>query len=218
MININLFKVPPLSPGMAIVNNFSNSTALGVSNVNNAVAHVNPLLINIVMAVLIFLLGIVVGKIVEKLLLKLFDLIELNKLIAKIIRAKPVIDMIIAKIVAYAIYVIALVMALNRLSLTSAVITTIVIAIIIVMILFLIFGINDLFANLFAGLILRFRRKIKVGDHVRIDDKDRKIEGHIISMNILNMRLETGKEEVVFVPNMAVFKSEIVIIKNHHQT
>jgi small-conductance mechanosensitive channel len=184
--------------------------------VNNAVSLVNPILINIVTAALIFLLGIVVGKIIEKLLLKFFDLIELNKLINKMVKLKFSLSKTVSRIIAYFVYIIALVMALNRLAITTTIITTAVIVIIIVMLLFMIFGINNFFANVFAGLVVRFRKNINVGDYVKISDKNKNIEGHIISLNMLNMRLETGKEEVVFIPNMAVFKSEIIKIKNNH--
>ena len=70
-----------------------------------------------------------------------------------------------------------------------------------------------MFANLFAGMFIRFRKNIRVGEYVKIKDKDKNVQGHIISLNMLNIRLETGKEELVFIPNMAVFHSQIVKIK-----
>ena len=102
-------------------------------------------------------------------------------------------------------------MALNRLNITTTVITTIIILLVIVLVLFIIFGANDLFANLFAGLMIRLRKNINIGDYVRL--KDNKVEGHIISMNFFNIRIETDKDESVFIPNMAVFRSGIIKVK-----
>ena len=54
----------------------------------------------------------------------------------------------------------------------------------------------------------KLKGNIKPGDYIRI--KDKRIEGYIISINSLNIRLETKKDEIVFIPNMVLFKSEIV--------
>jgi small-conductance mechanosensitive channel len=156
-------------------------------------------------------MGFIIGKIVEKLILKFFAIGDLDRVFRKRTGLKISLSILIATITSYFIYIIAVVMALNRLEIATTIITTIVILFIIILVLFLIFGMNDVFANLTAGIILKFRDTIKPGDYIRI--KDKRIEGYIVSINILNIRLETKKDEVVFIPNMALFKSEIKIIK-----
>ena len=194
----------------------SNLSTLSMSDVDNAVSIINPVVLKILMAFIVLLLGFAVGKIVEKLLLKFFELIEFNKFAGRFLKLKFSISKMLARIIAYFIYILSIVMALNRLEITTTIITTIVILLSIILILFLIFGTNDLFANVFAGLIIKFRNNIKVGDYVKI--KDKRIQGHVISISMLNVRLETGKDELVFVPNMALFKSEVVKIKMNGNT
>ncbi len=175
---------------------------------NAALGIINPLILKIVIAALIFFIGFVIGKIVQKLIIKFFVLSDLDKVFKKQTGFKASLSVAVATIVSYFIYVVAIVMALNRLEIGTTIITTIVILLVVVLVLFVIFGLNDIFANLSAGVVLRIRGNIKPGDYIRI--KDKHIEGYVISMTTLSIRLETKKDEMVFVPNMALFKSEIV--------
>ncbi|MGV8171603.1 MAG: mechanosensitive ion channel domain-containing protein [Candidatus Woesearchaeota archaeon] len=184
-----------------------NSTIL-VDEANVALSILNPLILRIVIAILIFLMGFVIGKIVQRLILGFFKVSDLERIFRKKTGIKIPIATILATIASYFIYIVAIVMALNRLAIATPLIVTIVILLIIILVLFVIFGMNDIFGNLTAGIMIRFRKNIKPGDYIRIKDKN--IEGYIISMNTLSMRLETKKDEIVFIPNMAVFRSEIV--------
>ena len=205
---------------MVIEQNMSNNSAISVYGINNAISFVSPLFINILMAVLLLLLGIVIGKIAEKLLHKLFDLIEFNKFITKFTRIKGNTGKTVSRIIAYAIYILFIIFALNMVGITKTILVMIVIILIIVFVLLMIFGTNDLFTNFFAGIYIKFRDHIKIGDYIKIHDKEKNIEGHVISVGTTNIRLETGKDEMVLIPNMAIFKSSITKNKqeksSHH--
>jgi small conductance mechanosensitive channel len=188
--------------------NVTNNTAILMDEANAAVSIVNPLVIKIVIAVLIFLIGFVIGKIVQKLIIKFFELSDLDRILKKRTGLRVPMSIITSTVVSYFVYMIAIVMALSRLEITTTVITTIVIILIVILVLFVIFGLNDVFANFTAGLILKIKSNIKPGDYIRI--KDKRIEGYVINMTLINIRLETKKDEIVFIPNMAVFRSEIV--------
>jgi len=175
---------------------------------NNALSIVNPIVIKIVIAVLIFLIGFVIGKIVQNLIIKFFQISDIDRIFKKRTGIKLPLSVLVSVVVSYFIYIVAIVMALNQLSIATTIITTVVILLVLILVLFVIFGLNDVFANLSAGIFIRFRCNVKPGDYIRI--KDKHIEGYIISMNTLNIRLETVKDEIVFIPNMILFKSEIV--------
>jgi len=191
-----------------MVQNLTNNTVFLVDEANNALSILNPLVIKIVIAILIFLLGFVIGKIVQTLILRFFQISDLDRIFKKKTGLKVSASVIVSKIVSYFIYILAIIMALNRLELATTIITTIIIILVIILLLFVIFGLNDVFANFFAGFILKIRGNFKSGDYIRI--KDKRIEGYIISINTLNIRLETKKDEIVFIPNMVIFRSEIV--------
>jgi small-conductance mechanosensitive channel len=175
---------------------------------NVALSIVNPVIVEVIIALLIFFMGFVIGKIAQKLILQFFRLSELDKIFKKHTGMKVSLSIIASTVVSYFIYVVAIVMALNRLKIATTIITTIVILLILILILFVIFGLNDMFANFSAGLMLKIKGNIKQGDYIRI--KDKHIEGYVVSVNSLSVRIETRKEEMVFIPNMALFRSEIV--------
>ena len=186
-----------------------------VSEINYAVGFINPLIIKIVTAVLIILMGFIIGKIIQKIIMKLLDLIELDKWFTKATGFKLSIEDILSNVVAYVIYFIAIVIALNKLEITTPVVKTIIIVLAVLLILLFFFGIRDIFANLFAGLVVRVTKNLKLGEHIKVKDKD--VEGKIININLLNVQIETDKEELVFIPNIAMFKSQIVKVKNKQE-
>jgi len=191
-----------------MVQNITNSSVILMDEANSALSILNPLVIKIVIAILILLLGFVIGNIVKKLVLKFFQLSDFDRILKKTTGFKFSLSSVIATLMSYFIYIIAIIMALNRLELATTIVTTIVIILIVILVLFVIFGLNDIFANFSAGIIIKIKGNIRPGDYIRI--KDKRIEGYIISTNSLNMRLETKKDEIVFIPNMVLFKSEIV--------
>jgi small-conductance mechanosensitive channel len=185
-----------------------NDTIFLGNEANVALGIVNPIILKIIIAALVFFMGFVIGKIVERLVVRFFIMSDFDRIFKKKTGFKFSLSLTVSTIIAYFIYVIAIVMALNRLEIATTIITTIVIVLIVILVLFVIFGLNDIFTNLSAGFIIRIRGIIKPGDYIRL--KNMHTEGYIISMNAFSIRLETKKDEIVFIPNMAVFKSEIV--------
>lgn len=198
---------------MANETNVSNALT-SVSEINNALDFINPLVIKIVIAILIVLMGFIIGKIIQKIIMKLLDLIEFDKLFNKTTGFKLSIENIISNIIAYIIYFVAIIIALNKLEIATPVLKTIIIVLAIVLILMFLFGVRDIFENLFAGIIVKFTKNLEIGEHIKVKDKD--IEGKIVNINLLNVQIETDKEELVFIPNVAMFRSQIVKIKNKH--
>jgi small conductance mechanosensitive channel len=188
--------------------NFTNNSVVLIDEANTALSILNPIVIKIVIAILIFLIGFVIGKILQKLVIKFFQISDLDKLFKKKTGIKLSLSLIVSNVLSYFVYIVAIVMALNQLQIATTIITTIVILLVVILILFVIFGLNDIFANFSAGVVIKLKGNIKPGDYIRI--KNKHIEGYIVSMNTLNIRLETKKDEIVFIPNMVLFKSEII--------
>jgi len=191
-----------------MVQNLTNNSVILMDEANSALSILNPLVIKLVIAILIFLLGFVIGSIVKKLVLKFFQISDFDRIFKKKTGFKFSVSNIVSTSISYFIYLLAIIMALNKLEIATTIVTTIVIILVVILILFVIFGLNDIFANFSAGFIIKLKGNIKPGDYIRI--KDKRIEGYIISINSLNIRLETKKDEIVFIPNMVLFKSEIV--------
>ncbi|MGV8151205.1 MAG: mechanosensitive ion channel domain-containing protein [Candidatus Woesearchaeota archaeon] len=184
------------------------------AEVNTAVSMINPVVVNILSAIVILLAGFVIGRLLEKLSLKLFEMIELDKIAYKKLRLKKLASTI-SRILSFIIYLIAIIVALNKLNITTTIITTIVILLIVVLVLFIVFGVNDIFANLFAGVIIRMKKNISLGDNIKIKDAKRTIQGKVESISTLNIRINTGKEELVIIPNTLLTKCIITKIRKN---
>jgi small-conductance mechanosensitive channel len=193
--------------------NITNNKLLLVDEANQTLSILNPIITQVIIAVVICFLGFIAGKIVQRLILKIFEISDFDRIFRRKTGLRVNVSEIVAVIAAYFIYLVAIVMALSRLNITTAVITTIVILLLIVLLLFVIFGLNNVFANLSAGIIVRFRKNIKAGEYIRVKDKN--VEGYVIGINIFSIQLETLKDETVFIPNMVIFRSEIIKPKKY---
>jgi small-conductance mechanosensitive channel len=112
-------------------------------------------------------------------------------------------------VLGFAVYLIAIIIALNKLDLTTTIINTIIILFVVVMVLFILFGVNDIFSNFFAGLFFRMKKHILVGDIIKIKDPKRTIDGRVEKITLLDMRIDTGREEIVIIPNTLLLRSVI---------
>ena len=136
----------------------TNNSIGSIAEMNEAVAAVNPIITNIITAIIIVLIGFIVGRILKSIIAKLLSLVELDRIMRKRLHIRFSLEKAIAALIAYFVYVISIIMALNRLAITTKVITTIMILLIVVFILFLVFGLNDLFGNFFAGFYVRLHK------------------------------------------------------------
>lgn len=184
----------------------ANNSLISNSDVSNAVSMINPIILNIINAVIILLIGFVFGKIIQKLSFRIFEMIELDKITRKNLKIRNL-SKIISRILGFIIYLIAIIIALNKLQIATTIVNTIIILLIVVMVVFVIFGVNDIFANFFAGVSFRMKKNISVGDEIKIKDQKRTIQGKIEKINLLDIRIDSGKEELVIIPNTLLYKS-----------
>lgn len=74
----------------------------------------------------------------------------------------------------------------------------------------------SLLSNITAGIILFFSYPFKIGDSIKILDKDFPIEGEIIDIKAFYIILKTNEGEVVTYPNTLLMQKGISLIKTHH--
>jgi len=70
-------------------------------------------------------------------------------------------------------------------------------------------AIKDFFPNFFAGITIYRKGEFKAGDLVKIDTA----EGRVLSVNLLETKLETAGGDSIFVPNSVVSKSKVIKLK-----
>jgi len=163
----------------------------------------------IVLAILIFLIGFVVGKFAERFLIKILKEVELNKIIKQTTGFRVNLEQILSHTFSYMIYFLAIVAALDQIGLANIVLYLLTGAVILIIIVSFFLAIRDFLPNLISGFYLYKKDGLKEGLKVEIDD----VKGTIIKLDLLQIKIETKKGEILYLPNSMVAKSKITIKK-----
>jgi small-conductance mechanosensitive channel len=75
----------------------------------------------------------------------------------------------------------------------------------------------SILSNITSGIILFFSFPFKIGDVIRIHDKDFPIEAEIEDIRAFHVALKTKDGERVIYPNNLLFQKGISIMKNHFE-
>jgi len=163
----------------------------------------------ILASVVVLLIGIILGKIAGKLLKRILHEVELDVILKKASGIDMGLEKILSGFTTYFIYFIAIIMALNQLNITTTVLQMISGAVIIIIIISIVLAIKDFIPNMFAGIYIYRNRFIKEGETIKVKG----IEGKIVKINLVETKIETKGKDVVYIPNSALTKTEI--IKKH---
>ncbi|MBW3013181.1 mechanosensitive ion channel family protein [Candidatus Woesearchaeota archaeon] len=166
------------------------------------------IVLDIFVAVMILLFGFLLGRFIGKLITKLLHEIELNRILRGMGIKLPV-ERPIGNLVSYVIYIVAVIMALNQFHITAYVLYIIVVILVVLTVLAVLLAVKDFFPNFFAGIVIYREGKFKTGDHIRVDST----EGKVVSINLLETKLESAGKDYIFIPNSTLAKSKIVVLK-----
>lgn len=75
----------------------------------------------------------------------------------------------------------------------------------------------SILSNITSGIILFFSFPFKIGDVIKIHDKDFPIIGEIEDIKLFHISLLTKEGEVIIYPNNLIFQKGISILKNHFE-
>lgn len=172
------------------------------------------LLTNIIAAIIILLLGFVGGKIVGSLLHKLFSKVFAGKKIKGKRKNSSSFALGISSIVSLCIYIAAIILALQRLGITTLVLKIILIIVIVIIIGSLLFLLVDFVANFYFGLNIMISKKFQTGDFIKI----KKVEGTVKKITIIHTKIITKEGEVFILPNEIFFRNKLYIEKEQKET
>ncbi|CAN5127779.1 hypothetical protein BH20BAC1_BH20BAC1_00780 [soil metagenome] len=151
------------------------------------------LLPNILLAAVVFVIGLFVAKLIKKLA---------NKLIGKVSHNQTLNNLFISVIYVFFIGVV-LFTVLSILQLDKAV--TSILAGAGILGLALAFAFQDIAANFISGIFISFRRPLRIGDIVKISDYMGKVE----EINLRDTTIKTFQGQMVIIPNKEVFQNPI---------
>jgi small-conductance mechanosensitive channel len=72
-----------------------------------------------------------------------------------------------------------------------------------------------LLSNITSSLLLFFNHPLKIGDTLKVLDKDYPFEGEVTDLTYFFIHLKTKEGEIITVPNSLVLQKSISIIENH---
>jgi len=164
------------------------------------------LMTKLIAAVIIILVGFIIGRILGKLVQKVLHELEIDRILKKKANVKFSFEKTVGKFVAYFIYFLTLVIALNQLGLTTTILHMISAAVLIIVVISIILGIKDFIPNLLAGMHINRHNMINEGDKIRV----RGTEGKVMSVDLTEIKLKTKSGDIIFIPNSIFIKEEVI--------
>ena len=177
--------------------------------VDSAQAVFSGLANKLIIATLILFIGFIAGRILGRLVQKGLKEIEINNILAQLTGLNIPFSEVASGLVTYFIYFIAVVMALDKLGLSTVVFNFLAIAVISVLILSFALTMKDLIPNLVAGVLIRTKRLLKPGDKIKFEN----VEGRVVSIDPIDTIIETKKKDTLYVPNAALINEKLVRLK-----
>lgn len=162
-------------------------------------------MIKLIAAISIVVVGLLLGYIASRLVKRLLQELELNKILKEQGMKMPL-EELISSFVRYIIYFIALIFALSELGLETIAFSIILGVILVIMIAFVVLAFKDFIPNVTAGFFIHQQGIIKKGDRIKF----RSSEGVIVHTDLNETRLKLDNGDVIFIPNSILIKDEIV--------
>ncbi|RME78005.1 hypothetical protein D6774_02570 [Candidatus Woesearchaeota archaeon] len=169
----------------------------------------SPFFTRFVVGLIILLAGFIIAKLVGKLVRRLLHSLDLNVMLQKITGTNIALEEIAESFTTYFLYFITIVMVLQHLGLATTVLNMIAGAIIIIIVLSTFLGIKDFIPNIIAGIVLRQKDFLKVGDVIKVKG----MKGRVVEITFLETKIETTKKDMIFIPNSVLIKTEIVKVQ-----
>jgi len=159
----------------------------------------------IIIAFIIFVIGLMIGRVMGNFVKKILHEIELNKML-KSANVKMDLEDRLGKLVKYLIYFFAAVIALNQLGWASTLLSWISIGILIVIIVGFLLAVKDYIPNMIAGFVIMKNKTFKVGDTIEAAGA----KGKVVKIRLVETEIKS-KGDVLFIPNATIMKSKLKV-------
>lgn len=178
-----------------------------ISSISGPLGTFNTLYTKIIAAMLILLIGFIIGRLIGKTLLKIFSNLEINSML-KSLGMKIDAEKKISSLTEYFIYFVTVIIFLNNLGVTTTIIYILAGAVAIVFIIYSILAMKDFIPNMFAGFYINKHRMIRKGSFVRIGS----VEGRVVDINLIETKIRTKEKDIVYIPNSTLTKTGVTQI------
>jgi small-conductance mechanosensitive channel len=171
------------------------------------------LLTDIVSAILILLIGFVIGKIANMLLYKLIVALSLNNRQKKTKKTNMSFARGLSNLISLCIYIITVIMAIQQLNVFNLVLKIIIILIIILILGTILFSIIDFATNIIFGINILTSKRIEKGDSLKI----KKVEGIVEKVGLAHTKLKTQSGDIFIFSNRMFFRNKFSVKKQENK-
>lgn len=166
----------------------------------------SSLTISLLTAFLIVILTLIFANIFNNIIKHVLKGLELNQIIHKQLKLKVPLEETISSAVKYIIYLIGLIAVLKQLGISNKILWIVFAIILVTILIFTILSLKDVIPNIISGFYIRKTKKLKIGDTIKVKG----IEGRVISINLLETKIEAKNKESVFIPNTILTREEVI--------
>lgn len=162
----------------------------------------------VVVAVMVFLIGFIIAKLLSRLVERILKEAEINRFVSSFFHGVAL-DSAIARLVEYVVYIITIIITVDRLGLTSAFIYAIALGLFVVFVLSFVLGLKDFLPNFFAGISIIRKKKFRKGQNVLVNG----IDGVVDKIDLQEVIIISKSGDKIFVPNSYVLKNKLIVKK-----
>jgi len=163
--------------------------------------------IRVIAALIILLLGIILGRFLAKFIERGLRELEFNRFLKKIGVNFPLAKWI-SSLTKYVIYISTFLLVLGQLGLTNTLINFILIILLISFVVYLVLILKDFVPNFIYGFYVKGKMELKEGDRIEIEN----IRGEIESLGFTDIKLKTKMGDTMFIPNSYAVKKGVLKI------
>lgn len=174
---------------------------------NSAIEYVTSLhfIVNrVLISVVIFVIGLIVGRLAGNFVRKLLGELEVNRVVKRATSTSPNVEDRAGTIVSYLIYAFAGILALDQLGVATPLLIGFGGFILLIVALAFILGVKDYIPNFIAGILIYKKELFLKGDVISIDD----LTGKVTKIGLVETELRSGGDRI-FIPNSTIIKKEV---------
>ena len=164
---------------------------------------------DMVLAIVIFSAGFVVGKLLGRIVTRLLHEIEFNKIMSSAGVNLPL-EETIGNIVSYIIYFLSVIFALTQFEfIAGPILYVVATAIVVLIIVSTLLAVKDFIPNFFAGIFLLRSGILKKGNYIKFGTT----EGEVVDISLIETQLENKDGDLIFVPNSLISKNKVTLVR-----
>ncbi len=166
---------------------------------------IEALFSNTTAALILLLLGLLIGRIFGKLAKKVLHEFQVNKVLRESGTKIPM-EELIGSSVTYLTYFIAFIFALQQIGLTTTLFYIILTIFFLIVAIVFILALKDFIPNVFAGFFIHQRPLLNVGERVKVGE----VEGKVKSIALIETQIITDAGDTIYIPNSLILKGMVV--------